>query len=71
MTLTPMQDALYRIQGHLGRAQDDLRIVRDELGKRRAGGPDAVADLDTALTTMSEALGDALAAYTNLRGNPR
>jgi hypothetical protein len=57
MTFPSIEDALDHIQGAIG-------FVRREL--RDGGDHDALCDLETALTTMSDALHDALRAYSRL-----
>jgi hypothetical protein len=61
MSFKPMMDALY----HIG---IDVERVEHELRKATTGNTQAVADLQAALTTISQALGEALDAYVRLPG---
>ena len=58
--MKPMQDALWRIE-------QEIQTVKAELAKgSRSYNVDAANDLESALIALSEALTEALDAYTRL-----
>jgi hypothetical protein len=56
---TSMQEALYHVQSAIS-------FVQGELSQGRAYNEDAAAEIEAAMTTISEELGKALDAYTRL-----